>query len=254
MSNSNTRNVAAAVLASACILTLSSCSLMPQFEDLTIQETYDVGSQAAARGDHFVATEAFRSITLTSPMHELADDALLGLADTYRSVGDHASAEEAYWNLLADYPRSSLVPEVQYKLGLCYYEQSLPAALDQQMTRRAIEQFEFFEAEHPESPFVPDARAGIAELRARLAQKDYDNAMLYVSLGSPDAARVYLTAVFEDYGDTVWGRRSLLELARIFCAEGSLAQASEAYSRLLDKYPGTEEAAAAAIEAESCGR
>ena len=78
--------------------------------------------------------------------------------------------------------------------------------------------------------------------------------MLYVSLNSPEAARVYLEAVAEDYSDTVWGRRSQLALARILCAEGSMALAAEAYDRLIDEHPGTEEAAAAATEAQSCGR
>jgi outer membrane protein assembly factor BamD len=250
----NARNVLAASIVLVQVLVLWGCSPVPHFDDLTIQETYDAGAEAAARGDHLVATEAFSRITLNSPMHDVADDALLGLADTYRSIGDYASAEEAYWRLLADYPRSPLVGEAMYKLGVAYYEQSPPAALDQQMTLQAIDQLGAFEAEHPDSPFVPDARAKVGELRTRLARKDYDSAMLYVSLKSPEGARVYLEAVAEDYSETVWGRRSLLEFARILCAEGSMALASEAYGRLIEEHPGTEEATTAATEAQSCGR
>ena len=76
-------------------------------------------------------------------MHEFADDALLGLADAHRAMGDFASAEDEYRRLLEDYPTSSLIPEAEYKLGLSFYEQSLPAALDQGMTRQAIAQFQF---------------------------------------------------------------------------------------------------------------
>lgn len=248
------RTFAAVALASTCALLSQGCSPIPQFDDLTVREAYDVGTQAMARGDHLVATEAFRRITLDSPMHELADDALLGLADAYRSVGDHASAEEAYRRLQADYPRSPLVGEAAYKLGLSYYEQSPPTELDQKLTREAIEQFEAFRVAHPEDPLVAEATSKIAELRARLAEKDYESAMLYFTLESPDAAKVYLTAVIDEYGGTVWAGRSLLALARVLCSEGSTAQGAETYSRLIDEYPGTDEAAAAAVEAEGCGR
>lgn len=244
----------AAAGVTAVLLTGYGCSPMPQFEDLTVQEIYEIGVDAAARGDHLVATEAFSRITTDSPLNEFADDALVGLADTYRSVGDYASAEEAYWRLLADYPRSPLVPEAQYKLGLSYYEQAPPPALDQKMTRQAIEQLDLFVSTYPDDALAPDARKRMTELRTRLAEKDYDNAKLYLSLKRPDAARIYLTSVADDYGDTVWGRRSLLDLARIFCAEGSTAKGKETYARIVDEYPGTEEAAAAMTEAEGCGR
>jgi len=78
--------------------------------------------------------------------------------------------------------------------------------------------------------------------------------MLYMSLKSPDAARVYLSAVVDEYGETVWARRSLLELARLLCAEGSTAAGAESYARIIENYPGTEEAATAATEAQACGR
>jgi outer membrane protein assembly factor BamD len=231
----------------------SGCSPMPSFEDLTVEETYEVGMDAAARGDDLVATEAFRRITTDYPLHEYADDALLGLADTYREAGDYASAEEAYWRLLSDYPQSPLVPEVQYKLGVTYYEQSPPSDLDQAMTHDAIDRLELFVSTYPDDEHVPDAQAKIAELRSKLAEKDYRNAMLYVTLKAPDSARIYLSAVADDYGDTVWARRALLELARSFCSEGSGARGRETYSRIIEQYPGTEEAATAGAEMEGCG-
>ncbi|MBD3349352.1 MAG: outer membrane protein assembly factor BamD, partial [Candidatus Eisenbacteria bacterium] len=202
-------------------LVMWGCSPMPKFEELTVSETYDVGAAALDDGDLLVATEAFRRITDDSPMHELAADALLGLADTHRQLGDYASAEEAYRRLTIEYPRSPLVAEAEYKLGLSYYEQSPPAALDQQMTRRAIRQLRSFTEDHPDSPFVRDAVEKMDELRSRLAKKDYDNGLLYLTLESPDAARVYFEAVAEDYPDTVWARRALLEVARIHRRAGS---------------------------------
>ena len=73
--------------------------------------------------------------------------------------------------------------------------------------------------------------------------------MLYISLESPQAARVYLEAVADEYPDTVWARKALLELARSYRDEGATAMASEVYGRLIETYPGTAEAAEASSEA-----
>lgn len=233
----------------ALIVATGGCSPVPDFGEATAEDTYEIGMDALAREDYLVAVEALSRVSLESPMHELADDALLGLADAHRAMGDFASAEDEYRRVLADYPRSSLVPQAEYKLGLSYHEQSLPASLDQAMTRRAIEQFERFLNVYPESEFASDAAERISELRARLAEKEYRSAMLYNSLESPEAARVYLEAVADEYPDTVWARRALLELARSYRAEGSSAMAADAYARLIETYPGTAEAAEASSEA-----
>lgn len=235
-------------LAAACVVAAAGCSPVPDLGELTAEETYEIGRSALEREDYLVAVEALSRVSLESPMHEFADDALLGLADAHRAMGDFASAENEYRRVLADYPRSPLISEAEYKLGLSFYEQSLPAALDQGMTRRAIAQFERLLERYPGTEFGADSEDKITELRARLAEKDYQSAMLYVTLGSPGSARIYLEAVADEYPDTVWARRALLELARGHTSDGARAQATEVYRRLVKTYPGTAEAAAAAAD------
>jgi outer membrane protein assembly factor BamD len=224
------------------------CSPMPDLGEATVEDTYRIAVDALAREDYLLAIEAFRRVTIEQPLGEFADDALLGLADAHRATRDFASADQEYRRLVADYPRSPLVPDAEYRLGLSMSEQSLPASLDQEMTRAAIAQFERFAANYPESPLVSDARAEIALLRSRLAEKDYGSAMLYFTLGSPEAARIYLESVASGYPDTVWARKALLEEARSFAREGAAESAATTYRRLLDLYPDSEEAGIAAAE------
>jgi outer membrane protein assembly factor BamD len=221
---------------------------MPELGEATAEDTYDIGVAAAEREDYLLAIEAFKRITLNTPLHETADDALIGLGDSYRAISDYVSAEETYRTLLSDYPRSPLVPSAEYKLGMTFLEQALPAELDQTMTKQAISQFEYFVDAYPGSDLVDEARDRILELRTRLAAKSYDSAMLYFDLRRPKAARVYLEAVVTEYPDTVWARAALLEKARSFAAEGSTALAENEYQRLIELYPGTEEARTAAAE------
>ena len=239
---------ASLVVVLACAAVVWGCSPIPELGEATAEDAYIVGVEALEREDYLLAIEAFKHVTVSSPLSDWADDALIGLGDAHRAISDYALAEEDYRRVLSDYPRSPLVPEALYKLGLSYYDQSLPAELDQSMTLEAIDQLERFTETYPDSDFVPEAREKIVELRARLAEKAYGAAMLYRRLGDPKAARVYLEVIVEDYPDTRWARRSLLEIARSYATEGAAAKASEAYDRLIERYPGTEEAAAAELE------
>ncbi|MEA3409279.1 MAG: outer membrane protein assembly factor BamD [Candidatus Eisenbacteria bacterium] len=209
---------------------------------------FDIGVEAARHGNYTLAIESFRDITLETPLHEIADDALVALADAHRAIADYASAEEEYRALLLDYPHSPLVPEAEYKLGMTFFDQMLPVGLDQSMTEQAISQFEYFVAAFPSSEFADEAAGKILELRTRLAAKRYDSAVLYFTLRKPKAARVYLEAVIVEYPDTIWARVALLDKARSFAAEGARALAEGEYQRLMELYPGTEEARTAAAE------
>jgi len=222
---------------------------MPAIGEATTEETYALGEAAAAKGDYLLAIEAMNRVLSQSPLHELADDALLGLAESHRAMRDFASAEAEYGRLSTDYPRSPLVPEASYRLGLAYYDQSLPAALDQTMTERAIAQLERFMADYPDSPSVPPAKEKVAELRSRLAEKDYQSARLYITLKNGASARVYFEAVVRDYPDTPWAPRALLAQARSAAADGLPDEAHDAYQRLIQLYPESEEARTAALEA-----
>ncbi len=223
-------------------------ALVPEAEHKLGMTLFDFGVAAARRGDYMLAIEIFRRVTLEMPLHETADDALVALADAHRAISVYASAEDAYRSLLSDYPHSPLVPEVEYKLGMTFFDQVLPVALDQSMTKQAISQFEYFLAAFPSSDLVDEAAERILELRTRLAAKRYESATLYVNLKKPKAARVYLESVIVEYPDTVWARAARLDKARSFAAEGARALAEGEYQRLMELYPETEEARTAATE------
>ena len=232
------------------LLATAGCSGPPASDEVTAEGTYDIGVAAAERGDYMLAIEIFRRITLDTPLHETADDALLAFADASRAISDYASAEESYRRLLSDYPHSPLVPEAEYELGVTFFDQALRVRIaeDQSMTRQAISQFEYFVAAYPSSGFADEATERILELRVRLAEKGYGRATLYRDMGKPKAERVCLEVVIAEYPDTVWARTALLDKARSFAAEGSRALAEIEYQRLIELYPGTEEAGTAAAE------
>lgn len=238
------------VLLAAVLMGAVGCSSLPVPGDVVAEDTYSVGVAAAERGDYMLAIEIFKRITTDTPLHETADDALLRLADAHRAIADFVSAEGDYMRLLSDYPHSLLVPEAEYELGMTFFDQAMEVSVDrdQSMTKQAIGQLEYFVSAYPASGFADESAQKILELRTRLAEKSYNSATLYSDLGKPKAERVCLEAVIVDYPETVWARAALLSKARSFAVEGSRALAENEYQRLIELYPGTEEARTAAAE------
>jgi len=247
-SSAGTSHFARAAVLTAGLLALFGCSSAPNLGEATADDLYEIGVAAAEREDYLLAIEAFRRVTSDSPLNEFADDALIGLADAHTAIGEFASAELEYRTVMEDYPRSPLVPEAAYKLGVAFQEQSLPATLDQSMTHQAIEQFERVLSLYPDSAVADAARERVLELHSKLAEKAYESAGLYLKLEDPGAARVYLETVASDYPDTAWARKALLDLARSYASEGATGMAEETYRRLIESHPGTEEAEQAAAE------
>ncbi len=238
----------------ACALILgvlvaaTACSPIPEFGETSVVEMYEIGVDAAAHEDYMVAIEAFKRVTNRWPMDDLADDALIGLADAYREIGDNPLAEAEYLRLMVDYPRSSLIGEAEYKLGLVYLAQSKPAALDQEMTRQAIDQFNRFLERYPQSEFADEARGHVGDLRERLARKELAAAEVYVQLKRYGAARIYYESVLSEYPDTPQAAEALLGIVRSYLAEGDPGEALGAYERLESAYGDSEAAARAADE------
>jgi len=246
------RGIAKFVVACA-LTTVAGCSPIPEFGEAPVAEVYEVGVDAASRGDYLVAIEAFKRITNQWPMDDLADDALLGLADAYREIDDGAMAEAEYLRLMVDYPRSPLIADAEYKLGLVYLGQSRPSALDQANTLEAIEQFNRFLSRYPDSEHAADARGHVRDLRGRLAEKELASAELYMTLGNPSAARVYYEAVATDYSDTPAAVKALLGVVRSYVAGGDRTAAVAALERIEEAFPSSGEAAEAAAAVAAMG-
>ena len=235
-------------------LWFGGCSPMPELSDVTAERAYDIGAAAMASEDYMIAIEAFRRVTDDHPLAPEADDALLGLADAHRAIREYALAEHGYMRLMEDYPDSPLVPEAQYKLGLTFYEQSLPATLDQSMTRRALARLNRFLAAYPGSEFSDDAEELKAELRSRLAEKLFLSAELYLQLGDLDAAGIYFDQVVEEYPDTPWAPRSLRVWESNLREAGRTAEADEVQARRERLFPASTEEARPAGSGDEAGQ
>ena len=106
------------------------------------------------------------------------------------------SASYYFDQFTKQYPSHPKTEEAAYMVAYCYYQQADPHYLDQTYTKKAIEQFQVFVNIYPASEKVPEANVLVQNLWERLAQKEFEQAVLYFKLenykASVEAFRVFM--------------------------------------------------------------
>lgn len=185
------------------------------------------------------AAYGFDLVTRMGRGTNFSEDAQFYLAESYYKDRQFILAASEYERFISYYPQNELREEVEYKLAMCFYEQSPRYRLDQSPTRRAIELFQLFNTKYPDSEFVVDAADKIDELRNKLARKSYEAAEFYLRTDRYRAATIYYSQVIDQYPESKWADASLLKQIETFItyADNSIAARQvERYSEAIASY------------------
>ena len=134
-----------------------------------------------------------------------AEDLFYLTAYANYKMKDYTSARYQFKNFANTYPSSPRAEECRYMAAYCYYIESPRSNLDQENTRKAIDELQLFVNYHPDSERAKEAGDLIQNLRDKLEKKAFDNAKLYYNMGLSDdyrAAVIALENVLKDFPDT----------------------------------------------------
>mgnify|MGYP000011744325 CR=1 FL=1 len=229
------------------ILMLLGCAGSGRLRHNSPQEAYERAMTLYNQGKYARAIEYFQAVFTYGRMHEWAADAQFYLARAYYRNQEYLLAASEYERFTQIHRSDPRVPEAEYERAMCYYNLSPPYELDQTDTRRAIEAFQLFIDRYPNHERVADATQKIAELRAKLARKQYEAARLYERRELYEAAAVTYEAVFDRYPDTPWADDALVGAMQAYIAFANQSvrtrqperyqRAIELYERLLQLFP-----------------
>ena len=200
--------------------------------------SYDRGKQAFDKGDWTDAVADLKAYVEQYPGTENTDDALFYLGQSYFKLKDYVLASAQFDRLTRDFPTSPFHPDALYQLGRCDDLQSRPAALDQTETLRAISRYRDFLQLYPEHPSAKEARARLAALNDRLAEKRVRNGRLYLKLKQYDAATHYLERAISEYPESRWAGEARVILAQVLVKLGHTEEAADTL-RAVANGPGT---------------
>ena len=226
------------VLLVAAVLA-AGCGSGEQTATLTADERFERAKALFDKEDYLEAINEFTIITLQLQGSQHAADAQFYLGDCRFNRGEYLLSAFEYGVMKRSYPASARVPEAQFKLAMSYYSISPRSSLDQQYTRKAIDEFQSFVEYYPSNPLAADAEARIKELDGKLAKKLYDAARQYVILERYTAALRYFDDVIDQYHDTDWAPLAFLDKVEVLIRRKKLSDAQTNLSRFLSRYPNS---------------
>jgi outer membrane protein assembly factor BamD len=229
--------VAFALLA-GCLM-ICGCGSSESVTTVPVEERFKNAMAMLEDEDYLHAINEFTIITLQHQGSAYADSAQFFLGECRFRRGEYLVAATEYGYLKRSYPASPLVPEAQYKLALSYFNLSPPSMLDQQYTRRAIDEFQAFVEYYPSHAKVEDASAKIMEMNTRLARKAYETARLYETMEYYKSSIYYFDDIIEKYHDTEFAPLAYLGKVEVLITRKKYEDARAALQKFYDRFPNS---------------
>ena len=187
----------------------------------------------------------FQKLIFNYPGFAKADSAQFLLSMSYYNDKEYPLAAGEFNKLVFSFPTSLLTDDALYYAGVCALKQSPRSDLEQQYTNIAIERFQDFLEEYPQSEYVPQVEQMLLEARSKLAKKTYSTAHLYVKMGNYNSAMIYLNEILDLYEDTPWASKAFFLLGEVYLKQNELDKAKNTFQEFIQRYPQDKLAAKA---------
>lgn len=179
-----------------------------------------------------------------------AEDLYYFNAYTHYRLKDYISARYHFKQFATTFPNSVRAEEARFMSAYSYYLDSPRSNLDQENTRKAIDEMQLFVNIYPNSERAEEAGELIQKLRDKLEKKAFDNAKLYYNMGFSDdyrASVIALENMLQDYPDTRYAEEAeyLIIKSQYLFADNSYVhrqenrfnEALDYFDVFVEKYP-----------------
>jgi len=240
----------------AILLFLTVCTFSCKSEFESIRTSGDPKAILAKADEYYEAEEYQRAQSL----YELSIAPYRGQAEaeqiayryayTYYYTKQYVLASYYFKNFATTYGGSTLKEEADFMSAYSNYELSPVYRLDQSYSVKAIEGFEEFANRYPASERISEANRLIDVMRAKMEEKDFESAKLYMDLRRFEAAQRSFENVLKDYPETSRAEEVRYLMVKSQYQYADLSFASRQYERFqkeidlvnnfLDRYPDSQ--------------
>ena len=219
------------------VLITAACSSSVDTSQFNSEGFFNYALQLYNEEDYEPALQQFQNIILQYPGSSVYDDAQYYLGMTYFKRKQYLLGAYEFSKLIRNIPASPFVPESQFMLAECYYQLSPSYQLDQAYTKKAIDEFQAFIDFFPSNTKVEEADKKIKELNEKLAQKDYQSAIIYERMEYDRAAIKYFAQVVDVYHDTKYAPMALYHKIQLEIKRGMKSEAYDDVNTFISRYP-----------------
>src|SRR5581483_1302622 len=228
---------------------------------------YDRAMEAMRKGKWDVARLTLQTLINTYPDSEFVARAKLSVGDSWYAEGTTTALQQAeieYRDFETFFPNMPEAAEAQLKIATIHYKQMEKPDRDFTHAKRAEEEYRQLLQQYPDSKLAPEAKQKLRDVQEVLAEREYRIGRFYFLRESYPAAIARLRSLTDNYPLYSGADSALLMLGNAYEKEIDLIRAgraaevskgrliedftksaAEAYTRLINRYPISEEAKSA---------
>jgi outer membrane protein assembly factor BamD len=226
---------------------------------------FDRAMDAMKHNRFDVSRMTLQTLINTYPDSEFIARAKLAVADSWYAEGGTTAMQQAeieYKDFRTFFPNMPEAAEAQLKVANIHYQEMEKADRDFTHAMRAEEEYRSLIQEYPDSKLVPEAKQRLREVQEVLAQREYNiGRFYYLRLAYPaaiarlktlvdryplysgaDEALYLLGQSYEAEIDVIRKNGRMNEVNKTKMIEGLTKDASEAYGRIIKRYPAMDRA------------
>ena len=211
------------------------------------EEQYTTAVSYYEKGDYLKAYTLFENILPAYRLTEKAEKINYYIANCYFKENDFLMSAYYFERFTMSFPASELLEEAYYYTAVCYYYNSPKSSLDQSHTVKAINSFQMYLNKYNKGKYSKESNDYIAELRAKIEKKAFDNSKIYFELADYKAAVIALKNCLKDFPDSKYREEIIFLTLRssFLLAENSVESkkidryeiAANDYKAYIDEYP-----------------
>jgi outer membrane protein assembly factor BamD len=226
---------------------------------------FDRAMDAMKHNRFDVSRMTLQTLINTYPDSEFIARAKLAVADSWYAEGGSTAMQQAeieYKDFRTFFPNMPEAAEAQLKVANIHYQEMEKADRDFTHAMRAEEEYRSLIQEYPDSKLVPEAKQRLREVQEVLAQREFNiGRFYYLRLAYPaaiarlktlvdryplysgaDEALYLLGQSYEGEIDVIRKNGRMNEVAKGKMIEGLTKEASDAYGRIIKRYPAMDRA------------
>ncbi len=183
-------------------LFLASCAGTKNASEETIKDKFNMGLMNLENEKYLQAQSDFKNVLIRGTGTDLGDDAQYYLGESYYRNEEYLLAISEYEKLTRKMGYSPFVEDARFKICEAYSIESPRYYHDQEYTLKALERYQEFLDDYPNSKLLEDVLSSIGVLREKLAKKAFETGILYMKMDEYESAKLAFQVVINEYYDT----------------------------------------------------
>ena len=172
------------ILACSALLTAGCAGEFSKvYKSSSYDYRYEYAKQCFAEGRYVQAVTLLQDLVTALKGGDNAQESLFMLGMAQYMSRDYESASQTFKKYGSSYPRGIYAEKASFYVGESLYESAPEPRLDQTPTIGAINAYQQFLDQYPDSKLREDAQRKLFELQDKLIMKEFLSAKLYYNLG-----------------------------------------------------------------------